>query len=66
MKEVFVDTHYWIAIANQNDQWHETAKEAKKALGNIKLVTTDEVLVEFLSGLSNSGMHIRTLGAKIV
>lgn len=66
MKEVFVDTHYWIAIANPRDQWHERAKEAKKALGNVKLVTTDEVLVEFLSGLSNHGIEIRTIGAKIV
>lgn len=66
MKEVFVDTNYWIAIINKNDQWHEVAKLAKKALGDVRLVTSDEVLVEFLSGLSNHGTHIRTQGAKIV
>ena len=66
MKEVFVDTNYWIAIVNKNDQWHEAAKSAKSALGNVRLVTSDEVLVEFLSGLNNHGTHIRTQGAKIV
>lgn len=66
MKEVFVDTSYWIAIVNKNDQWHEVAKSAKKSLGEVRLVTSDEVLVEFLSGLSNHGTHLRAQGAKVV
>jgi predicted nucleic acid-binding protein len=66
MKEVFVDTHYWIAIANPKDQWHEAAKIARNVLGNVKLVTTDEVLIEFLSGLSSYGTALRAQGAKIV
>lgn len=64
MKEVFVDTHYWVAIANPNDQWHEAAKSAKRALGDVKLVTTDEVLIEFLSFLSKYGELLRIQGAK--
>ena len=66
MKEVFVDTLYWVAIANPSDQWHEAAKSAKSALGGVKLVTTDEVLIEFLSFLSKYGELLRVQGAKIV
>jgi len=66
MKEVFVDTLYWVAMANPNDPWHEAAKSAKKALGEIRQVTTDEVLIEFLSSLSKYGELLRVQGARIV
>lgn len=61
-----MDTLYWVAIAYPNDPWHEAAKSAKKALGDIKLVTTDEVLIEFLSSLSKYGEFLRVQGAKMV
>ncbi len=47
MKAVFVDTHYWLAVTRPNDQWGPGARAAKSTLGEVRLVTTDEVLVEF-------------------
>ncbi|MXX11053.1 MAG: type II toxin-antitoxin system VapC family toxin [Nitrospira sp. SB0677_bin_15] len=52
MKKVFVDTVYWIAIANPKDQWRQAAEDAREQLGNARLVTTEEVLTEFLTALS--------------
>lgn len=52
MTRVFADTLYWIAQANKQDPWAAPAREARKVLGKAHLVTTDEVLVEFLSAMS--------------
>ena len=65
MKTVFADSHYWIAIVNPRDQWAEAAKTARTLLGEALIVTTDEVLTEFLAALS-SGKHMRKQAAKMV
>lgn len=52
MKKVFVDTNYFAAVFNPADQWHEKAIEADTNLGNVRLVTTDFVLVEVLNYFS--------------
>ena len=65
MKRVFADSHYWIAIVKPHDQWAEAAKAAKASLGEALIVTTDEVLTEFLAALS-SGKHMRMQAAKMV
>jgi predicted nucleic acid-binding protein len=66
MMTVFADTLYWIAVARPGDQWHDAAIRAKKSLGNVRLLTTDEVLTEFLAALSGGGEHIRRQAAKMV
>ncbi len=66
MKTVFADTSYWVAIANPQDQWHKAAEQAFAALGQVKVMTTETVLVEFLTGLSNLGSDLREYGVKIV
>jgi|WetSurMetagenome_2_1015567.scaffolds.fasta_scaffold506849_2 uncharacterized protein len=65
MKAVFADSHYWIAVVNPNDQWKEAAKAAKSLLGDVFIITTDEVLTEFLAALSSWG-QIRKQAAKMV
>ncbi|MBL7176243.1 MAG: type II toxin-antitoxin system VapC family toxin [Desulfobacteraceae bacterium] len=65
MKTVFADTQYWIAIVRPDDSWAETAKAARSSLGEAFIVTTDEVLTEFLSALSK-GKHMRRQAAKMV
>lgn len=65
MKEVFADSHYWIAIVNPDDPWAKVAKAARSALGEVFIVTTDEVLTEFLAALSR-GEHMRKQAAKMV
>jgi len=65
VKAVFVDTLYWVAIVNPRDQWYESAKKARKKLGNVRLVTTDEVLVEFLTTYCRLGEQIRQMAVEV-
>ena len=66
MKSVFADSLYWIAIAKPGDPWAAAAKSAKGLLGEVRTVTTDEVLTEFLTAFSGSGPNLRQQAAKIV
>lgn len=66
MRQVFVDTVYFIAVARGKDQWYEAAVDARRQLGDAMLVTTDEVLTEFLTALSRGGRTLRTRGANAV
>ena len=65
MRKVFVDTVYWIAIANPKDQWRHAAETARQQLGNVRLVTTEEVLTEFLTALSKT-VPLRQIAARVV
>jgi len=66
MRIVFADTHYWLAIANPRDQWHDAAKKARQVLGPATLLTTDEVLGEFLTGMSTGGPNLRQVAVAMV
>ncbi|MEH1813393.1 MAG: hypothetical protein V7L09_13250 [Nostoc sp.] len=60
MNPVFVDTFYWIALANPRDAWHVRAQEIHKSLMQTKLITTDEVLTEFVNYFSTAGKYTRS------
>ena len=64
MKTVFADSHYWITIVKPGDSWAESAKAARSSLGEALIVTTDEVLTEFLAALSK-GEHMRKQAVKM-
>ena len=66
MKTIFADTLYWVAIVRPNDQWKGPANRAKSKLGNVRILTTDEVLSEFLDSLSGGGKHLRHQAVKMV
>jgi len=66
MTTVFVDTLYWIAIIRPDDQWKKPAQRARSLVGNVLLLTTDEVLMEFLNALSKGGQNLRRQAAKMV
>ena len=66
MKSVFADTLYWLAIVRPNDQWHGQAVAARSNLGNTLILTTDEILAEFLSALSQGGLNVRRQAAVMV
>lgn len=66
MKTVFADTVYWIAVVRPGDQWAEMAKAAKQSLGDVRLLTTDEILTEFLTALGSSGQHLRRQAVRMV
>ena len=59
MRTAFGDTSYWVALLDPNDQWHETAKATREALGDSRIVTTDEVLGEVLTFLASLGPRLR-------
>jgi predicted nucleic acid-binding protein len=52
---VFGDTFYWLALARPRDPWHVAVARWAAANTTTRVVTTDEVLTEFLSALSASG-----------
>jgi len=62
VKLVFADTLYWGAILHPQDQYRGEAIRARKALGDFRLVTTDEVLTELLDGLAHRGKALRNSG----
>ncbi len=61
MDEVFADAFYWIALSNPTDQWHTAAKQFDETNPNALLVTTEEVLTEFLNFYAEAGKHRRKI-----
>jgi len=55
MRVIFVDTFYWVSLANPKDKWHAAVKKVSREIGSASLVTTDEVLSEFLTFYSGFG-----------
>jgi predicted nucleic acid-binding protein len=64
LRRVFADTLYWIAIFLPNDPWSQTAKSVD--LEYARLVTTEEVLSEFLTGVAAFGDRTRRLACELV
>ena len=61
MTAVFADTLYWIAIFLPDDPWAKAAISVD--LSDVRLVTTEEVIGEFLTGISSYGEQTRLLRA---
>ncbi len=66
MRRLFADSVYWIAIANPKDQWHLKAVDVMRSLGPASLMTTEEVLGEFLAYYSSHGLLPRINAAQVV
>ena len=49
MKELFVDTFYLVALLNSKDAWHDRVLAFSDEVTGCDLITTDEVLAEFLT-----------------
>ena len=54
MRRIFADTFYWIASLNPRDQAHALAA-LSKTLQPAQIITTDEVLTEFLNYFAEYG-----------
>ena len=65
MTRVFADTFYWVALANPSDDWHEKAKAISGALAPRKIVTTDEVLGEFVNWFRRRGGYWRAKAVQL-
>jgi predicted nucleic acid-binding protein len=66
MRSVFADSLYWIAVARPGDPWSAAARKARAELGDVRIITTDEVLAEFLTALCAGGPKLRRQAASIV
>ena len=66
MKAAFADTVYWVAMARPNDPWQQAAKAARARRASAQLITTEEVLTEFLAAMSCGGEKIRRQAVKMV
>jgi predicted nucleic acid-binding protein len=66
MRIVFADTHYWIALADVKDEWHRAAQVVGTRLGPMRIVTTDEVLIEFLAFFRSAGIYWRDKAVQLV
>lgn len=63
---VFADTFYWLAISSPTDQWRATVLRVVATLENLSIVTTEEVLTEFLAGMAGRGEYQRALAIRMV
>lgn len=59
MKFVFADTFYWIALGDSTDSAHQRALDLTSALADASVVTTDEVLVEYLNFFATANERLR-------
>lgn len=66
MRKVFADALYWIATVKPNDPYEAAAREARQAVGPCIIVTTDEVLYEFVTAFARSGPRLREKVVQIV
>jgi uncharacterized protein len=57
MRVVFADTGYWEALLNPRDNLHQRAVNTSKALGKIRMVTTEMMLSELLAALSKRSVR---------
>src|SRR5512142_2112165 len=66
MSDVFVDTNFWVALTDPRDQWNGAAQTAARSLAPRRLITTDEVLTEFLAFFAERGRHFREVATLTV
>lgn len=66
MNAVFADTFYWIALADYTDTHHQRAIALTSELATRRIVTTDEVLTEYMNFFSTSTERSRRQVARSV
>jgi predicted nucleic acid-binding protein len=59
MITVFADTSYWIALTNVQDIMYEKARSYSQSLRSGAVLTTGEVLIEYLNYFAAWGEHFR-------
>jgi uncharacterized protein len=64
VRRVFADTLYWLAIFIPGDEWADAARAAN--LADTSLITTENVLSEFLAAVSAHGDRARRLACRFV
>ena len=65
MTALFADTFYWIALADSTDSAHWLALTLTAERATSQIVTTDEVLTEYLSFFSSTPAPSRREAAEV-
>jgi predicted nucleic acid-binding protein len=66
LKRVFVDTGFWIALLNEDDDLHSQAQILAESLQSSHWITTEMVLTELLNFLGSKGKNIRRAAVTFV
>jgi uncharacterized protein len=66
LKAVFADTFYWAALTSADDAAHERAMTLSSSLSPDKIITTDEVLCEYLALFAGARPDLRSEAGRIV
>jgi predicted nucleic acid-binding protein len=66
MSALFADTFYWIALADFADSAHQRALTITARLAGSHVVTTDEVLTEYLTFFATASEMLRVEAAESV
>lgn len=66
MKAIFADTFYWAALTAVDDLAHARALDISHSLAPDMIVTTDEVLTEYLAFFAGARVSIRDWAGRIV
>jgi predicted nucleic acid-binding protein len=66
MMAIFADTFYWIALADSSDTAHQRALHLTAERATSPIVTTDEVLTEYLTFFSTAPEAFRRSAAESV
>ena len=66
MKPVFADTFYWVSLINPQDQTHAEARAYDTSPDRPDIVTTEEILAEFLTFFADKGTYWRSRAIKTV
>jgi uncharacterized protein len=64
MTAVFADTFYWTALTSIGDEANERAMDFSRSLKPTTIVTTDEVLTEYLTFFSGAKPSVRVRAAE--
>lgn len=59
MTAIFADTFYWAAVTSTEDAAHDQAMALSRSLGLRSIITTDEVLCEYLAFFSRARTSVR-------
>jgi predicted nucleic acid-binding protein len=66
MRPIFADTFYWAALTSPDDSFYLEAIEFSRRLQPDHIVTSDDVLVEYLAFFAKSDRAIRTQAGHLV
>ncbi|HJU09546.1 MAG TPA: hypothetical protein VJ728_01650 [Candidatus Binataceae bacterium] len=66
MRTLFVDTGYYVAVLNPQDDLHDRAISVSRSLHDCIFVTTEMVLTELLNFFAERGAAARQLAADFV